>query len=1335
MPRLRILSIALFLALLIQVVAAPIGPFTAAVSAAVSDVAPTTSPASGTSITPSRPIYMTFDEPVRRGTGSIVIRNASTNAAVATYDVASDESNLQWVQTTTVMIKTVNAPGNYYIEVPPTAIIGVTSGATFPGLSGTGAGGYVFTVIPAIAPTSLSLNPNAAKVDIDHAPFDLVMKFSQAIKILPAGTIQIRKDSDDSIAETIDLSTIAVDNATFTVTIPVIRSQLSYSTKYYVRIEPGTIADLSDNPYNGITAKTTWSFVTMDKYDDVKPKVASYIPPNGGTLNKPDGNLVLVFDEKVFPGSSSIVIKNPDNSLFCAIPVSSSAVSVNNTTVTVTPQFGSTCPYFVNGSRYSVTLDGQAFRDGTGNYFDGSTWSFTVDVDKTAPTIVSTTPASGSTNVPYPMTTFSAVFSEPVKKVGTATGTIFQTSSPSLKINLNIAVDPSDNKKVNFTISSGSLKVNTRYSINFPANVIQDLNNNAFAGITNPNAWSFETGGAGTTPTLTKAEMDNSSIVLTYSETLDATKVPTNGDFYVTANNTYNAVTGVTISGSTVRLTLQTAVLTTQVVRVSYSLNSSKDKRIQSAQLKEVAAFTNRNVSPDTQAPKPVSGTATPAVVNLVFNKTLATLGTNAQTQFQVLWNGQTINPTFAVANGNTILLSFPAVSTTVGTVAVSYSPGAVPVKDTIGNQAAAFTSFFVANPTDTTAPTLSGATAINTKLVLAYNEALKTTVLPPLTSFTIVAGGVEDPVTAVAINSNTVELTLKTAISKDQQIAITYIPGTNLLSDLNGNPAPAINGMQITGGAVQPTTLSSASASGKVIQLIYSAPLSSANIPLVGQYTVTVGGTKVPVTSLGVSGTQVNLNLETAVAYKQEVKVSYVTTGTALKDVFNQTIGALTDQIATNQTSLLGDLASYLTIDSAGGLQLVPGSLTRTTTQLPSGRSASKYAVDASKLNAAFTAIKTGSGAEIKSTVLTIPIPSSELGAIVSLPLSGLISSQGIVSNGVVRVEYSGTSWEFPIGGTGVVAVAQSSGLDPSVTDLILSIEKASNPVIESAVTSSGGQILGSAVDFTAKIVSNGIVREFTNSSIYVKRSITVSGTGVNPSQLAVMRVDGDSGDLVYVPTVKTKSGNNIIVNFLRKDNSVYAVVNKAPAVFFDMGGHWAERDVAILASKNIVRGVSLTEFEPETNITRADFAEFIARGLGLTGDRSAAARFSDVSNWSSAASYIGAASKAGIVSGDADGGFRPNDNVTREEMASMMIRAMKYAGVQPTVDQSVLNPFSDQGSISSWAREAVIGCVQAGLISGYTPSTVKPKNNATRAQAASMIKRLLLHVNFLDE
>lgn len=112
----------------------------------------------------------------------------------------------------------------------------------------------------------------------------------------------------------------------------------------------------------------------------------------------------------------------------------------------------------------------------------------------------------------------------------------------------------------------------------------------------------------------------------------------------------------------------------------------------------------------------------------------------------------------------------------------------------------------------------------------------------------------------------------------------------------------------------------------------------------------------------------------------------------------------------------------------------------------------------------------------------------------------------------------------------------------------------------------------------------------------------------------------------------------------------------------------------------------------------------------------------------------YIGAAAEAGIITGNTDGTFRPDRPITREQMAIMMVRAMNYGG-QPVVlntsAASALSKFNDSKKIQS--KDSVAKAVQEGIIQGMTSKTFVPQGNATRAQAAVMLKRVLDKLGYL--
>lgn len=179
----------------------------------------------------------------------------------------------------------------------------------------------------------------------------------------------------------------------------------------------------------------------------------------------------------------------------------------------------------------------------------------------------------------------------------------------------------------------------------------------------------------------------------------------------------------------------------------------------------------------------------------------------------------------------------------------------------------------------------------------------------------------------------------------------------------------------------------------------------------------------------------------------------------------------------------------------------------------------------------------------------------------------------------------------------------------------------------------------------------------------------------------------------------------------------------------FGDIIGHWAQKDIEHLASASIVSGVNDLAFAPNRNITRAEFAALLVRGLQLPASN-AASGFQDVAGSAWYAAPVSAAVKAKLISGYEDQGFKPDAPITREELSAMLVRALQGAGVSTALsaeaEKSALAKFKDSSSIV-WARPEMAAALQSGLVNGLGDDTLSPSVPATRAQAATMLERFL--------
>ena len=1295
-------------------------------------------PANGAqSVVTNTNLKLTFGEVVVTGSGIVSITNIGDPANSKAIDIADSASVQLDDQGKSIVIKPgVLAPGHYQVSVPSSAIRSYASTNEF---AGVGSSEWTFQV-QELSPVVTNYVPANGLQTVDPATqTSLSVNFSRAVTS-GAGYIQIKRAADNVTVHTIAASELAVAG---TVVSGPLRG-LDYNTNYYVLIDPGVIKDANNGgDFAGIGA-AGWTFTTKPALDTTKPKATAFNPANNGTLSNLSTNtLSLSFDEKVFANASKgMVIRNAaTNAIFCTVTAESTVGAAGSNVVTVNLAT-SACPQFANNTDYSVTIGPDVYRDASGNYFDGVVWKFKALADTTPPAISSYYPAVSATAISTSLTELSLTFNEPLGSlVSSATAQIFPQNAPNSKREMTMTIDPSNNQRVLLKIpGSTKLSASTLYSVTVPANIIRDTTGNLFAGVTNPYQWTFQTG-TNSVPTISNSTINGTSIVLTYSENLDSAKVPNASNFYATVNDVSRAITGVSISNNEVRLTLQGSALIGQTVKLSYYPDAVVTKRLQNASGIEAASFNGRVLTnaTDSTLPKPESGNYYGNSLSLTFNRPLAEVAiafqSQIQSQFTVKQNGNTIGINSAFLSGSFLNLTLNSNSSSAQPVSVSYTPGAYPLRDPSGNMVPAFTNFYVRNNYDNEPPQLTSAALNSNKIVMTYNEGLNTTNIPPTTSFSIVTTGSTPPnVSKVAVVNNTIELTLSQGVSSNVPVLLYYYPSSPAIMDLSGNLAPPIVGYNFTSGSSDVAQLASSSIANSQLTLVYSAPLNPNTAPYSSQYTVKYDGITIPVMGVSVSGTQVAINLSTAVKTGQTVTLSYITSGNPLRDTLDRQVAALNNITVGAQTgTVITNLPDYLESDGAGAVRLVAGKgVTTSSSVTPSGRAAKRYSVDPDKLAASYSLIKTNNSISVPR--VSVRIPASEAGAIVSLPVQTLITSVSHVSNAEFMVDYGDVQFTLPLRAINYAKQLQKIGANSSSdATLLLGIEKVSNTSFITALASQGVQRLATPADFTASIQYGGKDYPIDGYEMFVKRTFVVPAAVGTTGYISVVRVDESTGKVTYAPTTTETSGTSIKVNFLRKSNSTYAVVRKTMQ-YVDMRGHWANNDVSLLASKFIVDGPTSTTFEPKKNITRADFAQYIVRGLGLNGDKSAASRFSDISVSGAAAAYIGAASAAGIVQGGSDGKFRPNAAITREEMATMMVRAMNVAGVQLSADSNSLNLFQDRSKVSGWARDGVSISVQAGIIEGASNNRINPQSNATRAEAAVMIKRLLQYVDFLD-
>ncbi len=209
--------------------------------------------------------------------------------------------------------------------------------------------------------------------------------------------------------------------------------------------------------------------------------------------------------------------------------------------------------------------------------------------------------------------------------------------------------------------------------------------------------------------------------------------------------------------------------------------------------------------------------------------------------------------------------------------------------------------------------------------------------------------------------------------------------------------------------------------------------------------------------------------------------------------------------------------------------------------------------------------------------------------------------------------------------------------------------------------------------------------------------------------------------------------------------------------AQFTDIHGHWAEVSINALAERGIVNGITETEFQPEGNVTRAQYLKMIMEATGIEPGTVREGECLDADGRDWYAPYLQASLDIGIIPENMITGYRADveyevdDNgtatsskvvyrgafngdlpITREEMAVLTQFCYQYTRTVVTdsrkeVDLAIAEGFTDSDSISDWAKASVSQAVSNRFIEGMDDGSFKPKENATRAQAAMIVHRVL--------
>ena len=326
----------------------------------------------------------------------------------------------------------------------------------------------------------------------------------------------------------------------------------------------------------------------------------------------------------------------------------------------------------------------------------------------------------------------------------------------------------------------------------------------------------------------------------------------------------------------------------------------------------------------------------------------------------------------------------------------------------------------------------------------------------------------------------------------------------------------------------------------------------------------------------------------------------------------------------------------------------------------------------------------------------------------------------------------------ELPVGETVTFTVRPKAGLP---------VGSYSENIVVSGL---GNTTVSVTANFTVKQFSSG--GGTTTYPVQVEENSQNGGVQVSPKNavpgtLVTVTPQPAPGYELATLSVLDQYGNEVDVNPLGNGNYSFKMPRsgvKVEATFYCTGSElcpthhlsdvlvkaWYHDAVDYVVEHGIMTGTSATTFEPNTTLSRAMVAQILYNLEGqptVTGEST----FTDVSgHW--AIDAITWAQKTGVVTGYENNTFRPNQAVTREELAQVLYNYAQYKKITlPALGD--LSKFPDGDKVSPWARTAMKWATGLGVINGYEDSTLEPGGDSTRAQAASILMNF--DVNLVEE
>ena len=313
------------------------------------------------------------------------------------------------------------------------------------------------------------------------------------------------------------------------------------------------------------------------------------------------------------------------------------------------------------------------------------------------------------------------------------------------------------------------------------------------------------------------------------------------------------------------------------------------------------------------------------------------------------------------------------------------------------------------------------------------------------------------------------------------------------------------------------------------------------------------------------------------------------------------------------------------------------------------------------------------------------------------------------------VKGDVNNVAVELPKNSVGDIA---ESGLDLTVETDIADVKLPAKALED--VSNQKGQKVSVSAEKAEDGAVNIAVAVDGKSMDKVNGGIVVTMPAEDTGKVLVI-VNEDGSETVVKKSVAGEDGISAV---LEGSATVKLVDNKKE--FKDVAKHWGASAIEFATSRELFNGVDEGVFDPDGTMTRAMLVTVLHRLEGEPEHGGHNHGFEDVAHDQWYSDAVAWANELGIVEGHSDEEFDPHGEVTREQIAVILHRYAEYLEMS-THHKGDMTQFHDHHKTSDWALEANTWAVGAGLINGKDGNRLDPTSDATRAEVATILERLV--------